>query len=87
MAFAHDTPDFAALIASVLRLMTHHARSGCERAPRLIVQLLNEIGAHADARRFPLLQQSCARLIAEWEVLAVRVSCPHHNRPGKAIAH
>lgn len=59
-----EAPRIDTLIASLVYLMTHYARSGCPRLAVCVSRHMQAIALHPDAA--PVLRDICAGLHGAW---------------------
>lgn len=62
----HELPEPAAIVASVIHLMTRHAVSGCPQMGRMVIRQLEYLAHHPSEQITPMLRQVCNSLIVEW---------------------
>jgi hypothetical protein len=59
-----DVPRLDTLVASLIYLMTHYARTGCPRLAVCVSRHMQAVALHPDAA--PVLRDICAALHGAW---------------------
>jgi len=69
MSTPADLPEPAAIVASIIHLMTRHAGSGCPRLGELVIRQLEFLERHPSGEVTPMLRHVCRSLIVDWHRL------------------